>query len=228
MTLLRWRLRIAVCAVATLGLGVTAAKASTDISLTNLAMPNYSTVGLTFDGHSENVYLGESVFTATIGGVVQTLRAFCVDPSHNITVGAFNPALSYDWSTLTTYSNGAKSGTGTAMSLSTAEAIGGLVQYGLASNNAVVQEAVQAAIWEDMGASLTGLAPDIRAELLRLQAMHLTSNSRPTTFYAANGQTQGFAIGVPEPAVWSMMILGMFSAGLGLRLKRRRRFAIAA
>jgi PEP-CTERM motif len=200
---------------------------SADLTLTNLTFDNSTTVDIQAPGRSEiEVYLGEADFTAKSAGHTITFGAFCVDFYHDITTGPLD--LPYDDSRLYTYSDGVFSGTGTTMSTGLADEIGGLVNYGLKSNNPVVQEAVQALIWEDMGATLTHFGNSaVPTEIAALEhlvgAGDISSSSvRPDTIYAANGLTQGFAVGVPEPASWGMMLLGFGMIGGWLRVRRSK------
>jgi PEP-CTERM motif len=191
-----------------------------DLILTNLALNGASTVYV----NGQDVYLGQAYFTADVGGKTETFGAYCVDFYHDITLGGLD--LPYAYSKLYTYSDGVLSGTGSLMNLSMAEEIGSLASYGLRSNDAITKDAVQALIWEDMGANLTGFGANgaaIQNEITYLQTLDLSSNIRPDAIYAANGLTQGFTTGVPEPSTWAMMLVGLLGLGAALRATRRDR-----
>ena len=194
------------------------AASAQDVTLINLSFSGASTVYI----NGQNVYLGEAYFTADAQGKVEHFGAFCIDFYHDINVGNLN--LPYDFSTLATYSNGVLSGTGTPLSLQTAEQIGGVANYGLSSKSPIVQAAAQALIWEDLGASLTNFGSDgtaIQAEMATLRAMDLTISQRPTTIYAVDGKTQGFVTATPEPAAWILLISALAIVGAALRVRRR-------
>ena len=211
-------MKFAGAAVLASSLASTSAVAA-DLTLTHLQFDNSSTVYV----NGVDVYLGEADFTALVGGKVETIRAFCIDFYHDITLGPLD--LQYDRSKLETYSNGALSGTGTTMDLGTAEQIGGLANYGIASTDPIVQEAVQALIWKDMGATLSGFGSNgaaIQSEMTNLEGLDLSSGGRPGAIYAVNGLTQGFTTGgVPEPALWATMLLGLGAIGAAMRDRRR-------
>ena len=211
--------------IVALSLAATSANAA-DMTLLSLSFNSPSTVNV----NGQNVYLGEATFTADVGGKSATFGAFCVDIYHDITIGALD--LPYDQSTLITDSHGVLSGiNGAPVSLSTAEEIGGLADYGLRSTDLITQEAVQALIWEDLGATLTNFGANgaaIQQEITNLETLDPKSNGRPDTIYAVNGLTQGFTTGVPEPATWAMMLAGFAVLGAALRQQRRKPALIAA
>ena len=190
-----------------------------DLTLTNLAFSGASTV----DVNGQEVYLGQAYFTANVGGKIETIGAYCVDLTHEITVGALN--LPYNFFTLTTNSDGLKSGTGTLLGTTVADEIGGLAEYGLHSSDAITKDAVQALIWEDLGATLSGFGDNgaaIQNEIATLKTLNLTSSIAPTTIYAVDGSTQGFTTGVPEPATWAVMLMGFGGLGVAMRSRRRQ------
>jgi hypothetical protein len=216
------------CALAAVFLSLSSTGAhAADLILTNLAFNGASTVYV----NGQDVYLGQAYFKANVDGKVETLGAYCVDLFHDITLGALD--LPYDNSKLFTYSDGKLSGTGTpidAIDASLAEKIGGLANYGLHSTDPITKDAVQALIWEDMGATLTGFGANgdaIQNEIAVLKALDLTSDGVPNTIYAANGLTQGFTTGVPEPGAWALMLLGFLGLGTMLRASRRTRLMAA-
>jgi hypothetical protein len=222
---MRRSVRACALAVTILGLSSTGAHAA-DLILTNLDFNGESTVYV----NGQDVYLGQAYFTATVDGKVETLGAYCVDVFHDITLGALN--LPYDNSKLLTYSDGVLSGTGTPINATDpnlAEEIGGLADYGLHSTDPIIKDAVQALIWEDMGAVLTGFGANgdaIQNEIADLKALDPTSDGVPNTIYAANGLTQGFTTGVPEPGAWALILFGFFGLGTILRASRRTRLTL--
>ena len=124
-------LRTALMAFAASAFVSTSAMAA-DLTLTNLAFIGASTV----DVNGQEVYLGQAYFTANVDGKIETIGAYCVDLTHEITVGKLD--LPYNYSILTTNSDGKLSGTGTPLSTVTADEIGGLAEYGLHSSDAIV------------------------------------------------------------------------------------------
>jgi hypothetical protein len=182
-----------------------------------------------------------SVEISSVSTGVETVYAFCIDATHQI--GASETALSYQEIPLTSDTFGTPGGT--PLSTMQIEEIGALANYGAgiaggapsASEDAQLA-AVQDAIWDieyPVGSGFSFTPTDARvnayvtADVAYAQANALRTTSGVTALIpTTGGATQGFVIGggsgVPEPASWALMILGM--SGIGAVVRRRRVVAI--
>ena len=173
----------------------------------------------------------------------KSLWVFCVDLAHEIGVGDHTPPLQYVTGLVTTDSSGVVSGTGAPLSLSQSGEIQTLADLGSALANAASPDAekltaVAGAIWEvEYGftpSQVVGTPSEnaLIADYIAYAAAH------PAADYAQGlypvgpggvgfGTTQGFATSVPEPAAWTMMIVGVGLLGAALR-RRRAQATIAA
>ncbi len=221
----------------TLALAVAAAPASaTELYLQTDGIYDYGPVTINGSLVNLDAYAGPLVFEANSGigpsHSITQLIGFCVDIFHNIDAGlstqqALN--LQYHTSTLTT------DGDGDTLSALQVEQVGGLVDYGVnlyltdTSDPELADKlaGVQGAIWQILNPTytITGGTTDI-ANDIAYDVAHAPLKSGPVlTMYADNFATQGFAIagGVPEPASWAMMIVGMLAIGGALRHARVRK-----
>jgi PEP-CTERM motif len=170
-----------------------------------------------------------------ITGRAQPLWVFCVDIPHHIYLGIQSPPLAYTVSSVTTDSNGFDSGTqGTgdpAFTTLQSEEIATLVGEGssIAYNHpsdTFDLLAIQGAIWGiEYGATVTGALPGIDAAILADESVTPSSHDAVGFYPVGSGQgfgtSQGFALaGVPEPASWAFMIVGL--GGIGGAVRRRR------
>ena len=172
---------------------------------------------------SENAYSSLMIFQANNGVGPQTptfeLLAFCIDIFDNIGLGAVNNQYHTDVLS--------QDGRGDPLSPGQIQQISGLVNLGThlykvgdpdLSNRLA---GVQGAIWRienplyaissggTVGGyidSYTALAPKLHGSIY--------------TIYPDAANSQGFGVGVPEPAAWTLMLLGF--GGLGAALRRRR------
>lgn len=170
-----------------------------------------------------------------------TLWVFCVDLIHEIGLGAQSPPLPYVVAPVLTKSDGPTSGSGTLLGPGVSNQIGALAELGssIASGHAAGTpndlEAIQGAIWQiEYGGSVTSgdsNEDNLIASYVAYGQAHGASNGDALGFYplGAGGQgfgvTQGFSLGIPEPASWAVMILGI--AGVG-GVARSRRGVVAA
>jgi hypothetical protein len=210
---------VAVCAIAT------SAGAATTLTLTNVTMNSPMIVSFSGPGINENVE--DSVLWLTTGSG-QILPAFCVDIWHPMVLGPAD--LTYRRQALTTDSSGLLSGTGTALSIVQIGEIGGLVNVGETlighpdANIAIDLAGIQAAIWsiEDPAVTIAGDSElnDRISYYETFAAAH--PSTRFSTFYDVAGESQGVAIAAPEPAAWSLMLLGFGGLGAAIRMGRRR------
>ncbi len=209
-----------------------AASAATIYNVTGVSMPSDVIATLSVPaagGFNGQVYLGQVNLaigsTSGPGGsnVPQTISAFCIDLFHEINLGGQN--LQYE------YASWSGDFGGHPLSQTTMEQIDYLTDKYL-NTTPFLEEAAQAAIWEKEvpGATVTVSNQALQAEIALLAAETQQTTSVRDIFTPVDGSTQSFNTAVPEPATWAMMILGSMSAGLGLRISRRRnsRATIAA
>jgi hypothetical protein len=231
----------------------TAASGAALAALCAAAMPTAATAGQVFDVTNVTVQSqtqldvnGHDYIASAIGLTIQgdpkTLWVYCVDINHVIQLGAQNPALPYAYMPVTTDSSGATSGTGNSLGAGISGEIERLADIGDGLANAATPNtdeitAIQGAIWQiEYGGSVTatpGEDPIINTEIAQYVAY---AEAHPAAgpamgFYplGPNGQgfgySQGFTTGVPEPAAWTMMLVGF--GALGGALRRRRGLAAA-
>lgn len=227
-------LTTAVGAAALSILGFSSSASATNILyVTNVTVNSYDT--LTVNGN--NVIA--SAIGLTIQGDPNPLWVFCVDINHTINIGPQNPPLPYELAPVTTDSSGSQSGTGNALSqtvsgeISTLASIGSSIVNG-PSPDAVKLTAIAGAIWVvEYGATVTGTP----AENTLIASYAAYAMAHPQMGYAKGlypvgpggqglGYSQGFGMGVPEPAAWTMMLLGL--GGLGALARRRNARAATA
>jgi MYXO-CTERM domain-containing protein len=206
--------------------------ASTIFYVTNVTVNSLNT--LSVNGVNDVA----SAIGLTIQGDPNTLWVFCVDINHTINIGAQNPPLAYEPAPVTTDSSGSQSGTGNPISQTLSGELGTLASIGSAmadspSPDAVKLTAIAGAIWQlEYGATVTGTAAE--NSLISSYAAYATAH--PETGFAEGlypvgpsgqgfGFTQAFTMGVPEPAAWTTMFLGL--GGLGAFARRRRVIAAA-
>jgi hypothetical protein len=181
-----------------------------------------------------------------IQGRADPLWVFCVDLNHVIYLaGPGSYSLPYTTAPVTTDSTGAQSGTGNPLTMLQSEEIATLADIGSVIANEVSPDTdklteIQGAIWQiEYGgvSSVTGpLANEAAidagiAYYVAYAGLHPSANYDLGVYpLGPNGQgfgtSQGFINGVPEPASWAIMILGMAGIG-GLARSRRGAFAPA-
>jgi hypothetical protein len=167
-----------------------------------------------------NFGLGPSADTFTVWG-------FCIDIFDRIDSGYFTQLpldLQYHIGGLT------DDGDGHALSASQVQQIYGLAALGTGLINASSADlqnklsGIQGAIWviEYPTLSFDGDTAALDAYIAGYTAMVPSLHGSAYTLLPDDGRTQGFVIGIPEPATWAMMILGFGLIGLTLRGQRRR------
>jgi len=191
--------------------------------------------------------------TTTTGSI---LPVFCVDLFHNINIGAYSPPLPYITGSVSTDSTGAQPGTGNTLPTSPPPSVPGEIQalanlgagdYYAGVTNADVYTAIAAAIWyieyntdgdqlsvigdSVVGSAAPGSSPTglIAFDLVyaAANATNYSSGLYPGTIgQGFAGYGQGFALGVPEPSTWAMMLVGF--AGLGFAGYRTAKAKAAA
>jgi hypothetical protein len=232
------KLKIAATAGSILALAAAATPAA--------AGPTYYVTNVSLDnGFNVSVNGGPSELAGAIGLTLQgdpdTVWVWCVDLDHVIDLGAQKPALAYAVSPVTTDSTGATSGTGNPLPLvpNVAGEIATLADIGTgiakADGSPDDLSAIQGAIWSieyDEPVTSGNMADDaLIAGYISYAEAHPQAGD-PHGFYPLGamgqgfGTSQGFSLGVPEPATWTMMVLGL--GGLGAMMRTRRRPAMAA
>jgi hypothetical protein len=203
------------------------ASASTFLYVTNVTVNSLNTLNV------NGANLIASAIGLTIQGDPTTLWVFCVDLDHTITIGAQVPPLAYEIAPVTTDSSGGTSGTGNPLSPTISGEIGTLATIGSSIANSPSPDAVQltaiaGAIWVvEYGATVIGTPAE--NSLISTDVAYAVAH--PQTGYAQGlypvgpggqgfGFTQGFGMGVPEPASWAMMLVGL--GGVGAILRRRK------
>jgi hypothetical protein len=209
---------------------------ATTYYVTNVTLDNGFNVSMNGGGYQLAGAIG-----LTIQGHPNTLWVWCVDFYHDIYLGPQNPALPYIASPVTNDSTGAQSGTGKTLAntpipgeIATLADIG----TGIANANGNPNDlsAIQGAIWSiEYGLPVTsGNAADdaLIANYIAFAQQH-PQDGDPYGFYpvGAGGQgfgtTQGFSLGVPEPATWAMMLAGFGMIGFAARRRQNVKVAYA-
>ena len=235
------------------GLAFASAAGATNVTILDGAMDNPLVVNISGIG---NVKDAPIQFHVIYGSMPKTLLAWCVDVSHGITLGDYNPDLQYTdinpFNTSYAYA---------AQPFSAAEVtqVDTLVNYGakVFADNSLTSAAkrftlgaVQGAIWQivsqrdvtlvsgnsaNSGVSVTGfntlvdnLSGANYANYVGGYGWLSTQVTFITPITYPYGGTQSFLFAgtAPEPAAWALMIGGFGLAGAMLR--RRRSAALAA
>ena len=199
--------------------------------------PGYSTV---------NAYIGPVTFTANSGGPGDpdfSLTAYCVDIYHDMFLGPLNGGAGYLYhdEDLTTDSKTSTAGgqNGNLLSNLQLVEIGRLLVYSNflidtgATDLSHKLAGVQGAIWEVENPTITiNGSPVVNTYVAQFKIAAATTlpggrKSFQSIFADDYGhQAFGYGLGVPEPATWTMMILGF--GGIGAVLRRRRQSAALA
>ena len=82
---------------------------------------------------------------------------------------------------------------------------------------------IQGAIWaiEYPAFTVTGNTASVDGYLSSYKALAPSLHGSAYVLLSDDGKSQGFVIGVPEPATWAMMIMGFGAVGMVLRSRRR-------
>ena len=225
----------------TLALPASAAFATTTIDVTNVSFLGNAVATLTANGgYSKRVHLGQMFISADVNGVaIVPFGAYCLNILKSIKIGAQTPALAYNGATFS------KTFDGLALSPAAAHETAWLYNtygQGMAASAAAGQD-LQAAAWQ---VEFQGIHADFdvgnAAQQARIDALtalaetHATYAGSLSAFISADGKTQpitggggggGGGGGVPEPATWTMMILGIGGVGALMRRRRGAQSAIA-
>jgi hypothetical protein len=248
---MKYVLNMAATAAALSLVSVASSASATTYEVTNVVLnPGGSTLSVHVNNDMLNLhYNNDSALAGAIGltvtGDPKTLWVFCVDLFHEINLGGHDPALAYQFSPVITDSSFAKSGMGNTLSTMTPNVQGEIAtlagigvqiaNLGLGNQTAAQLDdltAIQGAIWTvEYGATVTSLYdPTVNADMASYVAYaeaHPQPGGDPYGFYSYDASTQGFGTsqgftsGVPEPATWAMMIVGIGGVGAGMRGRRR-------
>lgn len=219
-------------AAAACGALAVAAPASA-LTLLSASMDTSNTAYITGPGYSVDAYIGPVTFHATNGGPAFDFTAYCVDIFHDMFLGPLNGGAGYGYhaEALTTDSKTSTGAgqAGDALSVVQLQDISGLLNYSDTLTDAGAADlsrrlaGIQGAIWEieNPGYSVNGSA-QVNAYIAEdvAKAGHLPVGTMHSVF-ADDWSHQAFASGgVPEPATWTMLIMGF--GGVGALLRRRR------
>ncbi len=218
--------------------------------LKSAAMDTSNTALISGPGYSTiNAYIGPVTFTANSGGPNDpnfSLTAYCVDIYHDMFLGPLNGGNGYAYhnEALTTDSKtSTPSGqNGAPLSAFQLREIKWLLDYSdflddsIATDISHKQAGIQGAIWEVENLNITVNGSVVvnhfinkyKADAAAVATKAPNGSHAFGSIFADDYGHQAFAygLGVPEPATWTMMILGF--GGVGAVLRRRRQSAALA
>jgi hypothetical protein len=214
----------------------THASAATEVYIDSIGQYNNASVQIFGPGINVNAQSDALKIVANLGvgpgDPTFTVWGFCIDLFHDIDAGYFSQLpvdKQYHVDALT------NDGNGHSLSATQVNEIYGLANLGfnlIQANAADLQNklsGIQGAIWaiEYPTFTFTGGTVALNNYITSYvgQAAAFSDGKAGAGAYALlsdNGQSQGFVIGVPEPATWMMMIMGFGAIGVMLRSSRRR------
>jgi hypothetical protein len=215
-------------AIAAPASAVTLVSATMDTSNTALISgPGYSTV---------NAYIGPVTFHAKDGADEYDFTAYCVDIYHDMFLGPLNAPNGYAYhpEDLTTDSKNSTAllQAGNLLSSLQLDEIASLLNLSALITKANVADlghkraGIQGAIWEIENPTITVTGSALVNDYITHYKNHAhadpLSASQIHAVFADDFGHQAFAYagGIPEPATWTMMIMGF--GGIGAVLRRRR------
>lgn len=212
----------------------THASAATEVYIDSIGQYNNAQIQAVGPGYNHTADADAFKIVANLGvgpgDPTFTVWGFCIDLFRDIDAGYFSQLpvnLQYHVDALTT------DGNGNSLSSSQVSQIYGLANLGynlIQSNAADLQNklsGIQGAIWaiEYPTFTFNGNTAALNNYISSYKALAPSLEGNSAGAYALlsdNGQSQGFVIGVPEPATWMMMIMGFGAIGVMLRSSRRR------
>lgn len=212
----------------------THASAATEVYIDSIGQYNNAQIQAVGPGYNHTADADAFKIVANLGvgpgDPTFTVWGFCIDLFRDIDAGYFSQLpvnLQYHVDALTT------DGNGNSLSSSQVSQIYGLANLGynlIQSNAADLQNklsGIQGAIWaiEYPTFTFNGNTTALNNYISSYKALAPSLEGNSAGAYALlsdNGQSQGFVIGVPEPATWMMMIMGFGAIGVMLRSSRRR------
>ncbi|THD60645.1 MAG: PEP-CTERM sorting domain-containing protein [Phenylobacterium sp.] len=224
-------------------MGLAGAAQAGDLTLVSDSMNTNYTAQITgpaspFTGGGLDVYEGPITFQVTQGGKPATITAFCVDLFDDIGLGGLN--LNYETSPLGTTRDTDGQHLGTTLSGGTLTEIDKLLTLASSletnmNGNAADLAAIQGAIWEVENPGYTVASHNGGIDALTAQFVAEAAITNPgaagylpiggmETIISKGSDNQAFAFavpgGVPEPATWTIMIMGFGAMGAALRRRR--------
>ena len=234
---------LAVAAALGAVMGLAGAAQATTMVLVSDSMNTGYTAQITgpaspFTGGGLDAYEGPITFQVTEGGKPMTITAFCVDLFDDISLGGLN--LNYESWTLGSARDTDNQHLGTTLTGGQLGEIDKLLTLASAletnmSGNAPELAALQGAIWEVENPAYTVTSHNGGIDNLTAQyvadaaitnpnATGYLPTGRMETIISSGTDNQAFAFavpgGVPEPATWTMMIMGFGAMGAALRRRR--------
>ena len=208
------------------------------ITLVSASMDTSNTAVISGSGYSTvNAYIGPVTFHAKDGATEFDFTAYCVDIYHDMYLGVLNDPNGYDYKyvSLKTDSKSSTSGgqDGNLLSNLQLTEIASLLNLSVLLTKANVADlglkraGIQGAIWEIENPNITVTGSDVVNDYIYHYKAHavadpLSANEIHAVFADDFGhQAFAFANGVPEPATWTMMILGFGAMGGVLRRRRQ-------
>jgi hypothetical protein len=228
--------------VATVAAGALAAAApASAVTLVSATMDTSNTAYISGPGYSTvNAYIGPVTFHAKDGADEYDFTAYCVDIYHDMFLGALNAPNGYDYhaEALKTDSKTSTSSQqlGNALSTLQLDEIASLLNLSAFITKWSVADlshkraGIQGAIWEIENPTITVNGSALVNQYISKYKAHAVADPLSATQIHAvfaddfGHQAFAFANGVPEPATWTMMIMGFGAIGAMLR---RRRQAVA-
>lgn len=225
--------------VATVAAGALAAAAPAGaVTLVSASMDTSNTAYISGPGYSTvNAYIGPVTFHAKNDDNSEyDFTAYCVDIYHDMFLGALNAPNGYAYHAedLTTDSKNSTSShqLGNALDTLQLEEIASLLNLSALITKWNVADlshkraGIQGAIWEIENPNITVNGSALVNQYISKYKAHavadpLSASEIHAVFADDFGhQAFAFANGVPEPATWTMMIMGF--GGIGAMLRRRR------
>jgi hypothetical protein len=207
------------------------------ITLVSASMDQSNTAYISGPGYTTvNAYIGPVTFHAKDGATEYDFTAYCVDIYHDMFLGPLNAPNGYEYHAedLLTDSkdNTAFQQLGNSLTNLQLQEIASLLNLSALITRWNVADlghkraGIQGAIWEIENPTITVNGSDLVNEYITHYKNHaagdpLSADQIHSVFANDFGhQAFAYAGGIPEPATWTMMIMGF--GGIGAVLRRRR------
>lgn len=230
--------------VAAVAAGALAAAApASAVTLVSATMDTSNTAYISGPGYNTvNAYIGPVTFHAKDGADEYDFTAYCVDIYHDMFLGPLNAPNGYAYHAedLTTDSKNSTAFQQLGNALSTLQLdeiasllnLSALITKWNVPNLSAKRAGIQGAIWEIENPNITVSGSALVNQYINKYKVHaaadpLSASEIHSVFADDFGhQAFAFANGVPEPATWTMMIMGF--GGIGAVLRRRRQAVATA